>query len=149
MKANKFGQKVRKYTYSSQCKEHELIINMIKKMQLCQLGEPLVALGGGEKKFNRAFQNKILADLKGFGRWWIWKTVERHDEEDGRSSRPIQWLSLYLEELSSQIISALLIGRQSRAVALPAQTQPSDWSRERKSATEADVHLSQLCDSDV
>ena len=100
-------------------------------------------------KIRFIFQNRILADLKGFGGRWIWKTVERHDEEDGRSSRPIQWLSLYLEELSSQIISALLIGRQSRAVALPAGTQPSDWSRERKSATEADVHLSQLCDSYV
>ena len=52
-------------------------------MQLYQLGQPLLALGGGEKKFNRAFQNKILADLKGFGRcWWIWKAVERHDDEE-------------------------------------------------------------------
>ena len=41
-----------------------------------------MALGSGEKKFNRAFQNKILADLKGFGRWWIWKAVERHDDEE-------------------------------------------------------------------
>ena len=87
MKANKFGQKVRKYTLSSQCKEHELIINMIKKMQLCQLGEPLVALGGGEKKFNRAFQNKILADLKGFGGCSIWRTVERHGDEEEEGGR--------------------------------------------------------------
>ena len=53
-----------------------------QKMQLCQLGEPRMALGGGEKKFNRAFQNKILADLKGVGRWRIWKAVERHDDEE-------------------------------------------------------------------
>ena len=108
-----------------------------------------MALGSGEKKFNRAFQNKILADLKGFGRWWIWKAVERHDDEEeggrgGVGSRPIQWLSLYLEELSSEIISQSLIGRQSTTVALPAETQRSDWSMRGKSATEAAADWSQL-----
>ena len=46
-----------------------------------------MALGGGEKKFNRAFQNKILADLKGFGGCSIWRTVERHGDEEEEGGR--------------------------------------------------------------
>ena len=73
--------------------------------------------------------------------WQIWKdlvavrfgellkdTGTRRRRRVAGGSRPIQWLSLYLEELSSEIISACLIGRQSAALSLPARTQPSDWS---------------------
>ena len=80
--------------------------------------------------------------------------MRRREGEGGVGSRPIQWLSLYLEELSSEIISAGLVGRQRTTVSLPAETQRSDWSMGRrqhsdwlirgKSATEAAGDLSQL-----
>ena len=89
--------------------------------------------------------------------WQIWKdlaaggfgkllkdTTMRMGGRGRGGSRPIQWLSLYLEELSSEIISTNLIGRQITTMALPAQTQASYWSMGVKSATEAAVHWSQL-----